>query len=83
MNIQTVIERLGAYCSVTRTKKNTIASALGLTLNSLNNKLDGKTPFLFDEALKLADILGCSVDDFNRPPIYTADLCGFIDKSDK
>lgn len=71
MNTQTVIERLGAYCSVNGVKKHAIASELGLTLNSLNNKLTGKSPFLFDEVLKLADILECSIDDFNKPPVYT------------
>lgn len=44
-----------------------IADVLGITYQSLKNKLDGRTEFTLSEAKKLADLLGCKLEMLDQP----------------
>ncbi len=54
---------LGAYLLVNGKTKKDVYSYLGISANSLNSKLDGKTEFTFREITRLANLLNCSIDD--------------------
>lgn len=60
-------ERVGAYLARDGVTRKSIADRLGCTPETLKNKLDGITQFTLDEAFELADIIGCSADDFRKP----------------
>lgn len=62
-----IIERVGAYCAKTGSSREDIANKLGVTRQSLRSKLNGEVDFKLSEAMNLADILGCTVDDFRKP----------------
>lgn len=61
-------ERLGAFLAVGKTTKTSVAHSLGISLNTLNSKLDGTTPFTLGQAAKLADMMGCSINDLRVRP---------------
>lgn len=44
-------------------RKEYIAQKLGMSLNSLNNKISGRTPFMIDEAYELKKLLNIESDD--------------------
>lgn len=44
-------------------RKEHIAKQLGMSLNSLNNKISGRTPFMVDEAYGLKKILNIDSED--------------------
>lgn len=46
-----------------------LAAQMGMTKNTLNNKVNGKTPFNLDEAEKLCAILGIR-DDAEKAQIF-------------
>ena len=46
-----------------------LAAKMGMTKNTLNNKVNGKTPFNLDEAEKLCVILGIH-DDAEKAQIF-------------
>lgn len=63
-------ERLGAFLAsdgTVKTKTN-VARKLGVSLNTLNAKLNGETPFTFTQAAALADLIGCTMDDLRSRP---------------
>ena len=60
-------ERVGAYSAREGVTRKSIADRLGCTPETLKNKLDGVTQFTLDEAFELADMIGCSADDFRNP----------------
>lgn len=61
-------ERLGAYLERTGTTKQSIASALGITTVTLASKLRGESLFDLEQAFRLADLMGCKVDDLRVRP---------------
>lgn len=46
-------------------KKEFIAAKIGMSLNSLNNKISGRTKFIINEAFKLKILLNLSDEEFN------------------
>lgn len=58
-------ERLEERIQDSGLKKEFIAQKLGMSLNSLNNKISGRTSFLIGEAFKLKEILNIDEDVFN------------------
>lgn len=59
-------ERVGAYIARDGVTRKSIAERLGCTPETLNNKLNGLTQFTLEEAFELADLIGCSADDFRK-----------------
>lgn len=66
--MDSIKERVGAYIERTGTTKGELASQLGMSRVSLHSKLTGQTEFRLSEAERLADILGCSVDELRVSP---------------
>lgn len=67
-NNTAIRERLGAYLELSKATRQSVADALGITANTLNAKLRGDSQFDLDEAFKLADLIGCKVDDLRISP---------------
>ncbi len=61
-------EHVGAYLERTGATKQSLAAALGITTVTLASKLRGESRFDLEQAFKLADILGCKVDDLRTRP---------------
>ena len=61
-------ERLGAFLANGKATKTSVAQSLGISLNTLNSKLDGHTPFTLGQAAQLADVMGCKIDDLRVRP---------------
>lgn len=59
--LKNIVERFLEDTGMTRTK---LASEVGCSRVSLWKKLNGVTEFTFSQAIKLAEIVGCSLDDF-------------------
>ena len=61
-------QRLGAHVESTGMTKGEIAEALGITMTTLKSKVNGDSEFKLSEAVKLSEILGCTVDDLRVNP---------------
>lgn len=61
-------ERLGAYLARTGATKQSVADALGITTVTLSSKLRGESLFDLEQAFRLADLIGCRVDDLRIRP---------------
>lgn len=61
-------ERLGAYLARTGATKQSVADALGITTVTLASKLRGESLFDLEQAFRLADLIGCRVDDLRIRP---------------
>ena len=61
-------ERLGAYLARTAATKQSVAAALGITTVTLASKLRGDSLFDLEQAFRLADLIGCRVDDLRVRP---------------
>jgi DNA-binding XRE family transcriptional regulator len=66
--LESIKERVGAYIERTGTTKSELAQKLGMSRVTLHSKLTGQTEFRLSEAERLAQILGCSVDDLRVSP---------------
>ena len=67
-NSVAIRERLGAYLERTGATKQSVADALGITTVTLASKLRGDSQFDLDQAFKLADLIGCKVDELRVRP---------------
>lgn len=43
--------------------KGSLAEALGLSTNTLTNRIEGKSEWKWDEVCKMADFLGCQLQE--------------------
>lgn len=64
--MEAIKERVGAYLMRERKTKSELSQELGMSTRTLHDKLVGNVEFRLSEAIKLADILGCKVDDFRK-----------------
>lgn len=64
--MERIREIVGAYLMREQRTKKELAESLGITSRSLHEKLSGNVEFRLSEALNLADIVGCTVDDFRE-----------------
>ena len=60
-------ERIRDYLDRTGRTREALAGDLGMSRQTLRKKTSGKIEFKLSEAVKLAGILGCTVDDFRKP----------------
>lgn len=58
--IKTNIER---YVSENDMTRGALASKIGISRSSLYEKMDGKRPWLLDEIISLASVMGCEEKD--------------------
>jgi len=61
-----IAERVNDYCKRTGTTRDELARQLGFSRQTLRAKLNGDIDFRVSEAIALADIIGCEVDDFRQ-----------------
>ena len=59
-----ITEKVGGWLQKSGNTKKKMAAELGITPDSLTNKLTGETPWLWNEARTIALIIGCKVSDF-------------------
>lgn len=63
-SVTTNIKRnIEAYVSEHDTTKGALASSIGISRSSLYEKMDGKRPWLLDEIIALASVMGCRESD--------------------
>lgn len=61
-------ERVALYVARTKGDRQSIAEAMGMPVSTFYSKLNGPSEFSFSEGKRLAEIIGCSVDEmFIRP----------------
>lgn len=59
-----ITEKVGGWLQRPGNTKKKMAAELGITPDSLTNKLTGETPWLWLEVKKTASIIGCKISDF-------------------
>ena len=59
-----ITEKVGGWLQKSGNTKKKMAAELGITPDSLTNKLTGETPWLWNEVRPIALIIGCKVSDF-------------------
>lgn len=59
-----ITEKVGGWLQRPGNTKKKMAAELGVTPDSLTNKLTGETPWLWLEVRKIASIIGCKISDF-------------------
>lgn len=61
-------ERVALYVARTKNDRQTIAEQMGMPVSTFYSKLNGPSEFSFTEGKRLAEIIGCTVDEmFIRP----------------
>lgn len=63
LNIKTINEKIGAWLLEKGHTKQGLASQLGISDQTLDNRLDGTYGWTWDEVILLADYLGTSLDE--------------------
>ncbi len=66
--MDSIKERVGAYLEREGKTKRWLADELGMTTVSLYSKLNGDTEFTFSQAIRLSEVLGCTVNDLRISP---------------
>ena len=59
-----ITEKVGGWLQKSGNTKKKMAAELGITPDSLTNKLTRETPWLWNEVRTIALIIGCKVSDF-------------------
>lgn len=59
--------RVEAYATIKGLTLDDIAGELGIVRRTLNEKISGKRDFTLDQAIKLSNMLGQSMDDIFLP----------------
>lgn len=57
-------EKIGAWLLRDGNTKKQLSDALGISVSTLNNRLAGEYEWTWNEVRKLADVIGCSLDEF-------------------
>ena len=60
-------DRIGIYLMREHATKKSVAELLGISVNTLNSKLDGDSSFSLEQAIKIADMVGCTLDELRVP----------------
>lgn len=66
--MDSIKERVGAYLEREGKTKKWLADELGVTSVTLNSKLNGETEFSFSQAIRLSEVLGCTVSELRESP---------------
>lgn len=65
--LYSIEERINDYLNRTGTTREAIAADLGMSRQTFRKKVSGQIDFKLSESVALANILGCTVDDFRVP----------------
>lgn len=66
--MDSIRERVGAYLAREGKTKKWLADELEMSTVTLNSKLNGETEFSFSQAIRLSDVLGCTVSELRVSP---------------
>lgn len=66
--MDSIKERVGAYLEREGKTKKWLADELDMSTVTLNSKLNGETEFSFSQAIRLSDVLGCTVGELRVSP---------------
>ena len=66
--MDSIKERVGAYLEREGKTKKWLADELDMTTVTLGSKLSGETEFSFSQAIRLSEILGCTVNELRVSP---------------
>ena len=66
--MDSIKERVGAYLEREGKTKKWLADELDMSTVTLNSKLNGETEFSFSQAIRLSDVLGCTVSELRISP---------------
>lgn len=66
--MDSIKERVGAYLVREGKTKKWLADELDITTVTLSSKLNGDTEFSFSQAIRLSEILGCTVSELRVSP---------------
>lgn len=66
--MDSIKERVGAYLEREGKTKKWLADELDMTTVTLGAKLSGETEFSFSQAIRLSEILGCTVNELRISP---------------
>lgn len=66
--MDSIKERVGAYLEREGKTKKWLADELDMTTVTLSSKLSGETEFSFSQAIRLSEILGCTVSELRVSP---------------
>ena len=66
--MDSIKERVGAYLEREGKTKKWLADKLDMSTVTLNAKLNGETEFSFSQAIRLSDVLGCTVSELRVSP---------------
>lgn len=61
-----ITEKVGGWLQRPGATKKDMAETLGITVVSLTNKLQGDTPWMWSEVVKISEIVGCTLDELAR-----------------
>ena len=61
-------ERVALYVTRTKKDKKSIAEKMGMPIATFYSKLNGPSEFSFSEGKRLAEIIGCTVDEMFIQP---------------
>ena len=61
-------ERVALYVTRTKKDKRSIAKKMGMPIATFYSKLNGPSEFSFSEGKRLAEIIGCTVDEMFIQP---------------
>jgi len=56
---QIIKQNIERYISESNTTRSSLANSIGISRSSLYDKMDGNRPWLLDEIMVLADVMGC------------------------
>ena len=61
--MERINEKVGAWLLVSGNSKSLLAEKLGISRQTLADRLDGTAKWKWEEMLRLAEVLGCTLND--------------------
>ena len=66
--MKSINERIKKYAKDNNTTREALANGIGISRSSLYDKINERSPWTLDEAIAMADFMGCSVQDLITEP---------------
>lgn len=66
--MNSIKERVGAFLEREGKTKKWLADELGMSTVTLGSKLSGETEFSFSQAIRLSEVLGCTISELRVSP---------------
>lgn len=66
--MKSINEHIKRYVKENSTTREAIANGIGISRSSLYDKINGRSHWTLDEAIAMADFMGCTVQDLITEP---------------